>query len=285
MASIRSVTFYIALPGLFFREIGRRPLSLSVWNPFLNAILVQVTLHVFALPVYFLAKSFDVFSLIFSSFYSSFVFYGFPLVQFLFGDDYVHFPSLMLLAQLMFMVPLHKWLTYDPVITEETPVVSRGWRLVHSLVNTYSVFAVVGILWSALEWRMPIVLDQIGIDLEKSVMAAGLFSMGTFMYEVTISNTNWLIVCAYLLVHFVLVPVVSAFWCWALDFDSMTTLLCVLLHATPPDVISFYIHDNLRGRSDDVAAAIFWANAVSILVVFLWILLNNETSFFDSNPL
>lgn len=115
-SALRRIIFKIALPALVFRQIAQRRLTLDDWQPFLNELLVQGTIHIllaivcFALP--FKDKRLTYLQALFALCYTNFIFFGYPVIQVLFGDDHTYIPSMMNIAQFVFVLPFHTFLIY-----------------------------------------------------------------------------------------------------------------------------------------------------------------------------
>ena len=115
-SAIRRIVYTIAMPALLFRQIGRRKLTLEDWHPFLNEVLVQVTVHLlfaafcFAIP--FKDKRLTYLQSLFACTYTNFIFFGYPIVNLLFGEDRTFIPCMMNIVQFVFVIPFHTFLIY-----------------------------------------------------------------------------------------------------------------------------------------------------------------------------
>lgn len=128
--SMRRTIFLIVMPGLVFREIGIHKLTLDNWQPLFNGLLVQATIHI----IYFLIvlifrpnnKKRVFISMLYSTSYMNFIFFGYPIVQVLFGDQYLHIPTLHSIVLHFICIPLHTFLTFSTHERSESESVSTG---------------------------------------------------------------------------------------------------------------------------------------------------------------
>lgn len=115
--SMRRTIFLIAVPGLIFREIAIHKLSLENWHPLFNGILVQITIHIIYVLIVFIFRLKDkkqaFISMLYSTSYVNFIFFGYPVVQILFGNQYLHIPAIQALVTHFFCIPIHTFLSFN----------------------------------------------------------------------------------------------------------------------------------------------------------------------------
>lgn len=120
--SMRRTIYLICLPGLLFREIALHKLNLHDWQPFFNGLLTQATIHIVYVLISFIGPFKDklktFLSFLYSTSYINIIFFGYPIVQVLYGNDYVYIPAMHNLVQLFFCIPIHTvlslYITKDP---------------------------------------------------------------------------------------------------------------------------------------------------------------------------
>lgn len=126
--SMRRTIFLIAMPGLVFREIAIHKLNLNDWHPLFNGILVQITVHIIYVLIVLIfrpkSKKYVLISMLYSTSYMNFIFFGYPIIQVLFGDHYVHIPTIQFLVLHFICVPLHTFLSFDSNERSESESVS-----------------------------------------------------------------------------------------------------------------------------------------------------------------
>ena len=353
-SAVRRIVFKISLPALIFRQIGRRQLTLDDWQPFLNELLVQATIHlvlaIFCFAIPFKNKRLTYLQALFALSYTNLIFFGYPIVQVLFGNDQTYIPCMMNIVQFLFVIPFHSFLIYGSKESEsesesnashhdndsgsgieleeaehmggpitkveeendgETPAApakpaekapeqpstesdheeesesekppTRAKAVLWTLVTPLNVCAVLGILWSATKWTMPMFLDQFANDLEKAVMGAGMFSIGLFMWEHPLCNFNIPLVGMFLVLHFVASPLISALWAWAVGMDKLQAKVCTLSRSMPSGLMGYIMSINCGYGMKTASFTFFWSNVFALIVLICWVVVFNELKLFDED--
>lgn len=311
--AMRDVLFMLVVPGLLFRQIGLQKLTIESWHPFLNELLTQLTIHAivaiicFAFP--FKNKMRTFVSTLYASSYKNYVFMAYPMVQIVFGNSYTHIPTMMGVVQYFILIPIHSILTcllrrssergnepgpsksvvklgFDVGSDEKTrefhPMEDKSLfqSIIWKVVNPMNICIILGIIWSATSWKMPLVLDSVASYLEKAVMAAGLFVIGVLMWNHCLFGCNWLMLVVFLLVHFVAIPAVSALWSWLLKVDRTTAVVATWSHVVPPGLMAYGMIQEGGFREKLSSFVFFWSNVVSVVFLILWIVVFNEAGLF-----
>ena len=344
--------FMIPMPALFFRQVGLQKLNLDGWHSFLNELLVQATIHIllaivcFAIPAK--SKKLEYMKALFSSAYTNFIFFGTPITQVLFGDQYMHIPAMMNIVQFFFVIPWHTFLIWkwtkkeaeakdalkasdekhDEEVFEDgedkgdgAPIEpisdvevegeeqnqddpeaehedsnskskkqeskcaqccarcnkpTKFWAVFWAIVCPSNVCTVLGIIWAATGWTMPMYVNSTAQYLEKAVMAAGLFSIGVFMWGEKFCGFNVPIVIVHMIIHFLVNPLISWFWCWVVGMDDKNAMLCVLSHAMPPAMTGYMMSVNCGYGMRTAAYTFFWSNMLCMAPLMLWFIVLNE---------
>ncbi|OHT03338.1 Auxin Efflux Carrier family protein [Tritrichomonas foetus] len=383
--SIRRTIYLIAMPGLIFREIGIHKLNYHDWQPFFNGILVQLTSHILIGIISFIGpfknKLRKFMSLIYSTSYINFVFFGYPVVRVLFGDEYVHIPTLHNLVTLVFFIPIHTFISFhdnkqpsessqemedeleegiekvtggpiqpvntqgtdensksensqdgensqknrqkgdienqqnsenesndeefseEPVKAEETyeddisdPLSMsssengkhskksrfspRFWAVFWSIVTPCNICAILGIIWSAIDVKMPVFLNDFVYDLEKATLGAGLFTCGIFMYQHPFLGCSAVKLIITLACHFVILPLISLFWSWICKNDSKTSMINVIVHSMPTALIGYVMSLNTGHAMRTASFTFFYSILLSLPFLMLWVIVFNELDIF-----
>ena len=370
VSSIRRVIFLVAYPAMIFRQLGNRPMNYETWQPFINTLLTQVTVHLLIFLVAYAIpgeRYIRFIQAVFSCTYSSF-FYNYPIVQVFWGDEALYIPLVASLVHCLVMTPLHSVLIYggseeeqksdseapeeeeiddieegvdkggpihpieghgdeqhqeavevedeepeqnqkdtenpeqepqsddgelhpedvmeiDDVIPEEeeqkeTPAPVFWKALLWTVVTPMNVCIILGIIWSFTGWTMPPIISNFVYNLEKAVPAAGLFCIGTFLWEHPFFGCNWLEVGIYLAVHFVVMPLVAALWAWILKFENKMAMICTLINTAPASLTGYVMTINCGYGMKSASFTFFWSNLIFIAVFFLWVLALNKTGLF-----
>ncbi|OHT12576.1 Auxin Efflux Carrier family protein [Tritrichomonas foetus] len=122
ISTLRRTIFLVAMPGMIFHRIALREISYETWQPLIHAICTQATLHLLILIVVYCIPSGNKFVMflqsIFSCTYSSF-FYAYPIIQILYGNDYLFIPVVASIVHFLIMNPLHTILIFKEDTNED----------------------------------------------------------------------------------------------------------------------------------------------------------------------
>lgn len=153
---------------------------------------------------------------------------------------------------------------------------TRFWAVFWAIVCPSNVCTVLGIIWAATGWTMPMYVNSTAQYLEKAVMAAGLFSIGVFMWGEKFCGFNLPAVIIHMFIHFLVNPLISWFWCWVVGMDKKNAMLCVLAHAMPPAMTGYMMAVSCGYGMRTAAYTFFWSNLVCMAPLMLWIIVINE---------
>jgi predicted permease len=142
-----------------------------------------------------------------------------------------------------------------------------------------NICAILGVIWSATRWSMPAFLSTFVVDLEKSIVASGLFAAGIFVAEGGFTGPDRVIGTVSVLSHVVVVPVVSGMWSWVLHTDREIAAALVLVHAAPMawECVTDARDAGLRQQSPGFS--FLWGNALSVPVFMGWLAVLRATSW------
>lgn len=151
------------------------------------------------------------------------------------------------------------------------------WKqIVFVVVTPMLVSTIIGIVWSATGFKIPDFIQKFTGFLESSVMATGLFTIGVFMSDHPFFGCNWLEVGSYLIIHFIFMPLISAFWSWVIGFDSITAQICCVIHALPTGLTGYVMAINSGHGLQPSSFTFFWSNILLLPVFLIWITVFNE---------
>ena len=286
---------------------------------------------------------------LFSCAYTNFIFFGYPIVQLIFGSENVYILVMMNIVQCVFVVPFHTFLMYKPddqaegsrdderhsedaeledivdqgrsitpvepetnpdeehhdetdsvVHVDETehhaeeeevkpveekvnPVLSRSRTVLWAIVTPMNVCIVLGVVWSATTWDIPVFLDEFVNDFEKAVMGAGLLAIGMFMREHKFCGFNVPAVLLFLVIHFVANPLISALWAWVVGMDPLSAKICTFAHAMPVALMSYVMAFDCGYGMKLASFTFFYSNFIALGLLVAWIAVFNELGLFDED--
>ena len=364
---VRKIFYMIITPALFFREIGQSEFKYETWLPFINEILVQITLHVllalivFILPFENKKKMFI--QSVFSNCYTNTIIIGYPLVRGVYGLEYLYVPTTINIVLNAIIVPLHTLMVlphkapqeaeenYEEDQSEDgiekgtgaineivvdssdsehqsssnehsdndnnnhpndqnnqpkdethkikkisvdhhenddeenngkdtTQTTSKWKAIMWTLVTPTNIFTIIGIIWSATGYSMPLFFDTTSNNLEKAIIGCGLFSIGIFLWFHPFRGCPVLLVIFNMLIRFGITPLVTIFWCWVLKMDNTVSQICVLLHSMA-EALAGYIMTINSGSGMDVASfSFYWSYFLFFPAIMIWAVVINEAGLF-----
>ena len=155
------------------------------------------------------------------------------------------------------------------------------WKtILWTILTPMLVLTLIGTIWSSTGIELPSFINSCTDYLERASMTTGLFTIGVFMSEHPFTGCNWIVLIINLCIHFIVMPLVSAFWSWLLGYDNQTTQICALLHALPIGLNGYVMAMNY-GRGMHVSSfTFFYSNLLLIPIFMIWVAVFNETGFF-----
>jgi predicted permease len=173
----------------------------------------------------------------------------------------------------------------DPTPEEMSPTQIRDplWKVVlFALLTPANVGFVLGILWALTPWEMFTFISVFVVDLERSVVASGLFCAGTYIWEHPFLHGDPLRVSLSVISHAVVLPSIAGLWCWALGVDNSVAIGLVLAHATSMSFRSLMDAERFGLREKAPTHAFVWSSFLSLPVLMLWVLVLNHAHFFGA---
>jgi predicted permease len=318
VSAIRRLLTLAGIPAAMFRLIGDAPFNLDLFLPFFNSLLTQATLHlIIGVAICVLTKSdrgVNFLKVSLGATRPNYIFMGYPIVQGIFREDMLYVCAMAGIVHFLIVQPIEAIVsrTIGPLVqenseeledielkpedqgdvhesTEPEPEVGETieqvteplWKfLVLAFVTPINVCTLLGLAWSATPWSMLAFMSTFVKDLEKSVVASGLFSIGVFFWEGTFKGQERGLTAVSVLSHILVVPSVSWFWSWVLRIDREVAAALVLVHAAPMawGCLTDAIGAGMERQSPEVA--FFWGNVLSLPVFMGWLAIINETGWF-----
>jgi predicted permease len=171
-----------------------------------------------------------------------------------------------------------------PLSPDEPPVPPPVpfWRFaLFSFVTPINVCTVLGLIWSTTPWTMLAFMSPFVIDLEKSVVASGLFSVGVFLWETPFSGSEKALGAACALAHIAVVPVVSGLWSWVLGVEKKAAAALALVHAAPMAWGCLAEAEGAGMLQQAPVLAFVWSNLLALPVFMLWLTVLNTAGFVE----
>lgn len=267
-AALTKFVFYFALSAMLFRFASNLSLAeLLDWNYMAAYLLATLTIYTgAALFAIFRGEGFEA-SVIEaqSSVIGNMGWMGLAMLPILLGPEAVGPVMLVLIVDLVFFGPLVVMLI---VGHREGRISLNLFRTLGlGLIKNPMVVSIVsGLIWAALAWPVPLLLNRFMEVLAGASTPGALFAIGASMAFVTAKTIRipTLLSVNKLLLHPAMVAV-SAIWIFALDpFASAVMIAC----AAMPVAGNVYMIANHYGiDTDRVSVAILISTAASVLTI------------------
>lgn len=160
-------------------------------------------------------------------------------------------------------------------------IINIWTTLFFSLVTPINVCFILGIIWSLIGLTMPKFLTQFVTDLEKAVVAGGLFACGVFMWNHPFFGCSPIEIPITVFVHIVVIPLLGFLFCWLLKVENEITQIIMFCLAAPSSLSSFYaaIYNHLSNST--ITYTFFWTYLLCLPVFMLWTVVFNQTKIFS----
>lgn len=158
------------------------------------------------------------------------------------------------------------------------------WKIfLRSYLNFSNICLILGIIWSATGWKMPLFLATFTNDHEKAVMSPGIFAIGAYMWEHPFIGGNPIEVTIYFLIHSIVMPLLSVLFCFALNLDHTISIIILIVHIMPCGLIGYKMCLHYKMKLLSPTFSFFWNNLLALPVQMLWCTVINETHLFQIN--
>lgn len=156
------------------------------------------------------------------------------------------------------------------------------WRvLLFSFINPCNVAVILGIIWSATGWSMPIFLSTFTSDHEKAVMAPGLFAIGAYLWDHPFLGGNAIEITVFFLIHTIVMPLLAILFCFLLNLDHIVSIIIVITHIMPVGLIGYRMCLHYKMKLLSPSFTFFWTNLLALPIQMIWCAIINETHLFQ----
>ncbi|OHT06774.1 Auxin Efflux Carrier family protein [Tritrichomonas foetus] len=156
------------------------------------------------------------------------------------------------------------------------------WRVIlFSFLTFQNVCLILGLIWAATGWTMPLFLDTFTNDHEKAVMSVGLFAIGAYMWDHPFLGGNVQEVSLYFILHSVGMPLLAILFCFLLDLDHKVSVIVTLVHAMPCGLLGYSLSLHYQLKLLSPTFTFFWNNLLALPIQMLWVVIINETHLFQ----
>jgi predicted permease len=168
-------------------------------------------------------------------------------------------------------------------VDEQGPVREPLWRLVlFAFVTPANIGFALGLLWALTPWKMFTFISVFVVDLEKSVVASGLFCAGTYIWEHPFLNGDPVRVSLSVVSHAAVLPAIALLWCWLFGVGDETATGLVLGHATSMSFRSVVDAERFGLREKTPTYSFVWSSFLSLPVLMLWVVVLKATHLFGN---
>ncbi|KAK8883035.1 hypothetical protein M9Y10_045683 [Tritrichomonas musculus] len=154
--------------------------------------------------------------------------------------------------------------------------------ILKKVLSPLNIAVILGIIWSIWHWPVPILIEKTANFLELAVPCTGFTCIGLSMWSLSLSGCNWIEVCIYLFIHYVVLPGVAILWSFVLKFDHKMATICILVNIAPVSFSGFFLAKKSKLEMKPVFDTFLWSNVIYIPVFMLWILAINKTHLFEN---
>jgi malate permease and related proteins len=270
IGTLNRVQVYVVMPAFLvhFLATGKQPISV-VWPVFYFGI-VQ---FLFLIPIGWLtvillrqrASLGPVMGL--GTAYANVGFFGIPVTQLAFGDDYLIYQSVMTALMSVLVCTVGVWLLAPSgkgsglaklKIAFETPLIPS---------------VLLGLSLRGFEIEMPTVVAQPMQFLGSIFTPLALYTLGAQVAASKIVKFEWIPQILILLLKFIVAPVFTWWVCWFMEFPRDVSNVLVVAAATPVGVLITIFAAEYKNESDFISTAVVLSTALSPLFVTGWILM------------
>ena len=265
--------YYVTIPPLMFQGIAKTNLS-SVFDPTvifssfftvsLLAILTFLTASIWLPP-----PQRGVITQ--GACRSNLVFVGLAVFVNLYGDS-------LLATALVFIAFQAFWINLLVVVFLLLPYYSlrqyESWlRLAKEVaVNPVIIGSAIGMVFSALQWRVPGPMDQTLDWIAQTALPLAMLTVGATL-EASRIRTQGLLVFIACFLKLIFLPALTLLILSKIGIRGESLAMAVILFASPTAVISYIMTKEMKGDEDLASAIVMATTVVSPLTMTLWVVL------------
>lgn len=161
------------------------------------------------------------------------------------------------------------------------PKYSRKILIFFSFVNQFTIFALLGIIWSAIGKTFPEFLDTYIGRLEMGTYAAGLFCNGVVMWYHPFKGAPVLDLIFSIICHFCISPVLSGAFSVLLKQDKNITKYLLFANIAPTSIYGYQLSQNLMFGDSVISYTLYWTSFLILPVNLILTAILNLTKLFD----
>jgi predicted permease len=163
--------------------------------------------------------------------------------------------------------------TSEPVVPH-----SRRWTITVAVFASANIAVVLAVIWSAIGWPFPLIVETFFGDFARSVFACQLFAMGVLMYSHPFLGGRWAEVIPFLVIHHFVIPIVAGFWGWTLGVEKTLAKTSMLMFAMPVELTGVYFVNRYGSQKNAVTFTAFWSQIIALPCFMVWVAILNETN-------
>lgn len=154
-------------------------------------------------------------------------------------------------------------------------------EMAYAVLSPMNICALFGLIFHGTPWELPLVLETFAGEFQKGIYPIVLFLCGVISYlHPLIKGANVGKILLNLLVHFVITPLISAFWCWALGVNHNIAQMIVMCYTIPCAQSTIRYLDYLTFKPNTISFTFVWSQYFGLPVFLIWLAIFNEAKLF-----
>ena len=283
---INKYVFQVCYIPMLMRALATKAIGeMSFW-PFLIGTLMNLTMQVidlffFALPV---PDPFaNYLGVTLSCCFVNYLVIGMPIFQtvwpnddistlpiFSLSNDLVTTPTYQIYSGIYNIIQRNKIHVAKNEPKERFTLKMLGAILLRVLKSPIIIGNILGFIWSAIGWELPLFLDKLLQFGNNVVTAVSLMMCGAFIAQNSILACPWWeFVIAMIIRHFVM-PAIVILYCWALNIDSSVARKCVILSCLCTASTAFLMSAETKIEPGIASTMVLWTVIAMIPAVIIW---------------
>lgn len=151
-----------------------------------------------------------------------------------------------------------------------------NWLFFWAFVNQLTICGVLGIIWSAINIKMPKFLDSFVTDLQKAIYAPGLFCNGIFIWNHSFKGAPVVDVIVGVISHFFIQPGLSYGVSLLLKQPDEITKFLVYSNAAPSAMYGYHLSLTFEFGESMISYILYWTTLLTLPVYLIWTAILNE---------
>ncbi|OHT15194.1 Auxin Efflux Carrier family protein [Tritrichomonas foetus] len=295
--SMNLFLFKVCYLCLVARNLAKRKFAELDFMPFVVGALTTITTHILFLLIWlvpFKDKFKNYLSSVLPCSFVNYLVIGIPIFNSIWDSNENVMISMITLSNDLVTTPIYLVLSNIYLARrlptesgpEDQPVKRiTAWEicktvLIQIVKNPIIIGNVIGFVWSAIGWEIPTFLQSLTTFLGDEVLGICLICVGGFIAQHSIIACHWakFIVCC--IVRHVIMPLITALYCWAFGMSARLSRQCILMTILPTGTTSFLM-SSLSGIGPGVSSTmIFWSTVLCVPFLIVWILALDKFQLF-----